>query len=197
MYVDLVAEKSEVRSRLTGQCRMGRGRCWCVDTYAVRLFERHAVKLAALNISAILALAAGTSIYLFDRDWASALFLAPFADLQVGYAGLFGVLGGNLPSFFHAYAFALLLIILLGQATYARRLGASLWFTIAAALEFLQAGQAGAMISGSAALPAGPAFLERVQAYIANGHLDAGDLLATGLGCVAAYAISSILERRR
>jgi hypothetical protein len=168
-----------------------------VDTCTVRRFERHAVKLAALNISAILALAAGTSVYLFDRDWASALFLAPFADLQVGRAGLFGAFGGNLPSFFHAYAFALLLIILLGRTAYARHLGASLWFTVAAALEFLQAGQVGAMINGSTALPAGPAFPESVQAYIANGHFDPGDLLAAGLGCVAAYAVSSILERRR
>lgn len=175
---------------------MRRGHCRCVDTYAIRRFDRHAVKVAALYISAILALAAGTSVYLFDRDRASALFLAPFADSPVDHAGLFGVLGGNLPSFFHAYAFALLLIMLLGRTPYARHIGAALWFSIAAALECLQAQRIEALLYGSTALRADPTMLGSIQAYIANGHFDPGDLLAAGLGCVAAYAVSSVLEGR-
>ena len=175
---------------------MRRGHCRCVDTYAIKRFERHAVKLAALNLSAILALAAGISVYLFDRDRASALFLAPFADSHVDHAGLFGVLGGNLPSFFHAYAFALLLIMLLGRIPHARHVGASLWFSIAAALECLQAARIEALLYDSTAVRTDPTILGSIQAYIANGHFDPGDLLAAGLGCVAAYAVSSVLEGR-
>jgi hypothetical protein len=167
-----------------------------VDTYAVKRFERHAVKLAALSISAVLALAAGTSVYLFDRDWGSALFLAPFIDLQGGHSGLFGALGGNLPSLFHAYAFALLLIMLLGRTPYARHVGASLWFSIAAGLECLQAARIEALIGGYAAPHTGATILGNIQAYITNGHFDPGDLLAAGLGCVAAYGVSSVLEGR-
>ncbi|MGB5512365.1 MAG: hypothetical protein WBM87_11705 [Woeseiaceae bacterium] len=175
---------------------MRRGHCRCVDTYAIKRLDRHAVKVAALSLSAILALAAGTSVYLFDRDRASALFLAPFADSHMDYAGLFGVLGGNLPSFFHAYAFALLLIMLLGRIPHARHVGAALWFSIAAALECLQAARIEALLYSSTTLGADPTILASIQAYIANGHFDPGDLLAAGLGCVAAYAVSSVLEGR-
>ena len=167
-----------------------------VNTFAVKRFERHAVKVAASSLSAIFALAAGTSIYLFDRDWASVLFLAPFADSTVGHAGLFGVLGGNLPSFFHAYAFALLLILLLGNTPHARHIGAALWFSIAAALECLQATRLEALLYGSAAVRTDSSILASIQAYIANGHFDPGDLLAAGLGCVAAYGVASALEGR-
>ena len=165
-------------------------------TFAVKRFDRLAVKLAAVNLSAILALAAGTSVYLFDRDWTSALFLAPFADKQVGNVGLFGALGSNLPSFLHAYAFALLLILLLGRTSHARQLGASLWFAIAATLECLQATQIAALLDGSALLRTDTTILGSIQVYIANGHFDPGDLFAAGLGCVAAYAVSSVLEGR-
>lgn len=167
-----------------------------MNTYAVKRFERHAVKVAALSLSAFLALAAGTSIYLFDRDRASVLFLAPFTDSTVDHAGLFGALGGNLPSFFHAYAFALLLIMLLGQIPRARPIGAALWFSIAAALECLQAARIEALLYGSAAVRTDLTIPGSIQAYIANGHFDPGDLLAAGLGCVAAYAVSSVLEGR-
>jgi hypothetical protein len=165
-----------------------------VNTYAVKRFERHAVKVAAVSLSAIFALAAGTSIYLFDRDPTSVLFLAPFVDSPVDHAGLFGVLGGNLPSFFHAYAFALLLIILLGHISHARHIGAALWFSIAAALECLQAVRIQALLYGPTAVRIDSPILGSIQAYIANGHFDPGDLLAAGLGCVAAFAVASVLE---
>jgi len=167
-----------------------------VNTYTVKRFDQHAVKVAALSLSAILALAAGTSIYLFDRDWASVLFLAPFTNSTADHVGLFGVLGGNLPSFFHAYAFALLLIMLLGKTPHARHIGAALWFSIAAALECLQATRIEALLYGSTAVHTDSTILGSIQAYIANGHFDPGDLLAAGLGCVAAYGVSSVLEGR-
>ena len=167
-----------------------------MNTYAVKRFDQHAVKVAALSLSAILALAAGTSIYLFDRDWASVLFLAPFTNSTADHVGLFGVLGGNLPSFFHAYAFALLLIMLLGKTPHARHIGAALWFSIAAALECLQATRIEALLYGSTAVHTDSTILGSIQAYIANGHFDPGDLLAAGLGCVAAYGVSSVLEGR-
>lgn len=167
-----------------------------VNTYAVKGFERHAVRIAALTLSAIFALAAGTSVYLFDRDWGSALFLAPFADSATDPVGLFGVLGGNLPSFFHAYAFALLLILMLGRGAHARHIGAILWFSIAAALECLQAAPAEILLYGADAVRTDSTILGSIHAYIANGHFDPGDLLAAGLGCLIAYGISSVLEGR-
>ncbi len=167
-----------------------------MDTCAEKRYENHAVKLAAIGISAILALVAGTCVYLLDRDWASTLFLAPFASWQTGHAGLFGALGGNLPSFFHAYALASLLIILLGRIPHARGIGASLWFAMAAALEYLQADQLEALLAGAASVASTPGFLASTHAYIDNGHYDPGDIVAAAVGCALAWAVSFVLEER-
>ena len=165
-----------------------------MDTCAEERFGRHAVKLAAIGSSAILALVAGAAVYALDRDWASTLFLSHFAGLQAGRIGFFGLLGGNLPSFFHAYAFALLLIILLGRSPHARQMGAALWFLAAVTLECLQAEQVKAVLGGAVSLADQPAYLASINAYIENGHFDPGDVAAAALGCLAAWAISFILE---
>lgn len=167
-----------------------------MDTCAYRQDERHAVKLTAISISAILALVAGTLVYLLDRDWASLLLLAPFASWQPGQAGLFGILGGNLPSFFHAYALASLLIILLGQTPHARQVGASLWFVTATALECLQADQLATLLGTAGVFGSKPGFTASIYAYIDNGHFDPGDIFAAALGCAAAWAVSYVLEER-
>jgi hypothetical protein len=167
-----------------------------VDTCAERRYESHAVKLTAIGTSAILALVAGTCVYLLDRDWASTLFLAPFDGWQAGQADLFGALGGNLPSFFHAYALASLLIILLGRIPHARPIGASLWFATAAVLECLQADQLKTLLGSTTAIAGTPGFLASIRAYIDNGHYDAGDIVAAAVGCAAAWAVSFVLEER-
>jgi hypothetical protein len=64
-----------------------------------------------LIVTAAFALLLGTSVYLLDRDWASVLFLAAIADRQPGALSVFGEFGYTLPSFLHAYAFALLIIV--------------------------------------------------------------------------------------
>jgi len=165
-----------------------------MDTCAETYHERRPVKIAVVGTSAILALLAGTAVYLLDRDWSSTLFLARFAGLQPSRTDLFGVLGGNLPSFFHAYALASLLIILLVGVRHARLVGSASWFATAAALECLQAGWLGDLVGSTAARLDMPLVVASIRAYIDNGQYDPGDLIAAALGCLAAWAVTFVLE---
>lgn len=144
--------------------------------------------------SALLALAGGSLVYVTDRDWTTTTFLAPFADLQPAASGFFGPLGLVLPSFLHAYAFALLLILALGPTRRAAVIGAGAWFVCAAILEILQAGPMREFLvpggTTNASFPPASPF----QLYIVNGRFDPGDVLASLLGCTTALAISFVRE---
>ena len=144
--------------------------------------------------SAVAALVMGGLVYVVDRDWTSTQFLAAFAGLQPGVSGLFGPLGPVLPSFLHAYAFALLLILLIGRTRRAAAVGAGAWFACAAALEFLQAPSLQRLFIDHAVPASAAPLLHSIQSYVLNGHFDPGDLVAAGLGCAAASAISSVRE---
>ena len=85
-----------------------------------------------LVVSAAFAVVAGSAVYLLDRSWGSVPFLAPFEAWQTDRLGLFGALGYSLPSFLHAYAFALLLILALMPSRAARWLGPLAWLVVAA-----------------------------------------------------------------
>lgn len=145
--------------------------------------------------SALLALLLGTSVYLLDRDWAGVQFLAPFAAFQGEQGDLFGTLGHVLPSLCHAYAFSLLLILALGQTRRARLFGALAWFAVAAGLEALQSVRISVLLTGPIGPYADLPVLGSIVNYAANGHFDPGDLLAAGLGCVAACLVASAQER--
>jgi hypothetical protein len=167
-----------------------------VDTCAEQRFEHSVGTLAALGVSAILALVAGALVYMLDRDWGSTLFLAHWVQWQPDGAGPFGALGNSLPSLFHAYAFALLLIMLLGRTLRARLVGTLLWFTTASALECLQVDTVKTWLAHAPGFPNDTTFLAGIHAYIVNGYFDPGDLVAAGLGCCSAFAVSFFLEDR-
>lgn len=150
---------------------------------------------SALMVSAVLAFAIGTGVYLFDRSWSSVLFLAPLAGWQSGSIGLFGGIGESLPSLTHAYAFALLVIVVLGPWRWARLVGALTWLLFACGLECLQSPAFRAIFapvhSASASLADGGPFID----FMINGRFDAVDIAATVAGVLAAYTVSSVLEK--
>ena len=155
-----------------------------------------AAQRLALPGSALLALLVGTTVYLLDRDWQAVQFLAPFAALQGEQAYLFGPLGNVLPAFCHAYAFSLLLILVLGRTRRVRLLGPLAWFAVAASLEILQAESiSGLLVSPLVPHPDSPV-LGSVFSYAVNGYFDPGDLLAAGLGCVVALLAASVREKK-
>lgn len=161
---------------------------------AVSTIRRGATRDVVLLGIAALALLLGLSVYLFDRDWSSAMFLAPAAAWQGGRSGIYGALGGQLPSFLHACGFALLTIIALRPMPRARAAGAAGWCALALALECLQAGGVRTLVSDSGILAADWPAARQFHAYIAFGHFDFGDLWATVLGCLTAYAVATIVE---
>ena len=161
--------------------------------FSVRSADPRYVPL--LLLSAAAAVAAGTSVYLFDRDWSAVQFLAPFAEWQPDVSGQFGSIGDVLPSLTHAYAFALLIMLALWPAKRARQVGAFAWLLTALGLESLQSRFVQEAVAGSSlrigALPGG----DNSVAYILNGRFDALDLLAAALGVCLAYLASSVLEK--
>ncbi len=145
----------------------------------------------------ILALFFGTAVYVLDRDWTTTLLLAPVASLQPETANVFGELGHVLPSFLHAYAFSLLIILALDRTRLARLSGATGWFICAALLEALQAEPFRRLFIDSTAHSAAPIMTNSLQAYFVNGYFDPSDLAATGIGCIAAFVIASVLEAEK
>jgi hypothetical protein len=165
------------------------------SAFSFGLSTRLAVK-AALPASGFFALLAGTAVYLLDRDWTTALFLAPFSAWQPDLNLSLGFTGNSLPSLCHAYAFALLIILALWPARHARLAGAVSWLLIAAALECLQAEAMHEWVADGIGVLAGFPFADHFLAYTVNGHFDTADLVATVFGVLVAYIATSVLERQ-
>jgi hypothetical protein len=147
-----------------------------------------------LIVTAVFALLLGTSVYLLDRDWASVLFLAAIADRKAGASSVFGEFGYTLPSFLHAYAFALLVIVALWHLPRARAWSALAWLCIAGALECVQADRFSAIFSEHESSLTDLPLVTSFHAYVVHGHFDGGDLIATALGCLTAYVVARIAE---
>ena len=150
----------------------------------------------ALSATVFLALLAGTTIYLLDRDWASTLFLAPVFSWQPNLNLSLGFIGASLPSLCHAYAFTLLIILVLWPSRHARLAGALSWLFVACVLECLQAEAINNLVAGGTVWFADMPLAGYFLAYMLNGHFDIADLVATGLGVCGAFVASSILGRR-
>jgi len=167
-----------------------------VDKVTTVLIGQAAVQKLALPASALLALLVGTSVYVLDRDWGTVLFLAPLGRMPSVQAELFGSVGYVLPAFCHAYAFALLLILVLGRTRRARLVGALAWFAVAAGLEVLQSPQVSTLLPSLALLQTDSPLLGSIINYAVNGRFDPYDLAAAGLGCVTAWLVVPIPEEK-
>lgn len=150
-----------------------------------------------LGLTAAAALLLGLGIYVLDRDWSTTLFLAPFADAQWQRLGLFGEAGQVLPSFLHAYAIAVLLVLTLRPWPRSRGWLCAGWFAIAAALEFLQANAVTTLVFAQSGTPIDHALFKTLALYALQGHFDIADLCATALGCMTAYVATTTLEKHR
>jgi hypothetical protein len=145
---------------------------------------------------AAVALLAGTCVYLLDRDWTTALFLSPIAGFQTERHAVFGALGETLPSFLHAYAFALLIAAALWPWPRTRAWACIGWFAIAAALECMQAPGIAGFLSDRQYFPGDFSVFNALSGYAAQGKFDLRDLWATAFGCLTAYVTMIIIRRR-
>ena len=150
-----------------------------------------------LASSVPIALVLATAVYIFDRDWSTVRFLAPLSALQPEIGGGFGPLGNTLPSFLHAYAFALLVILALRPNRHANTVGALGWLSVAGTLELLQIDSARGFCDGVAGSISNLIWIDGAGTCLVSGIFDTGDLWATALGCITAWAASRFSELRR
>ena len=153
---------------------------------------------AGLIFTAVAALLLGSAVYFLDRDWTDIMLLAPFIAYQGPTSAVFGALGEFLPALLHAYAIPVLIIVALRPWPWTRPWVCLLWFTIASTLEWLQSDTAKAIFFAADRLPANMPLLGYLERYAMQGHFDNVDLLATGVGCLTALAITiTIMPHRK
>jgi hypothetical protein len=163
------------------------------NTYA----EPHSAVEVVLIFTAVVALLLGTSVYLLDRDWANTMFLEPFASYQWSTSAVFGAFGGFLPALLHAYAIPALIIVALRPWPSTRPWVCLLWFILASTLEWLQSNAAGALFFAVERLPGDMPLLKYLKSYAVQGQFDYIDLIATGVGCLTALAVTISIAPHR
>lgn len=137
----------------------------------------------------VLLLLLGTGVYLLDRSWQQ-LAIADLIPLTVTLPPLFGVLAGNLPSFAHVSAFALLTAALLDGG---RRLNPIIclgWLSVDVAFELGQHPKLAASIAN--AVPAwfrDVSILDKTPNYFLSGTFDLLDIAFATLGALTAYLV--------
>lgn len=165
---------------------------------ATVLFRKpHPPVETGLIVTAVAALLLGSAVYLLDRDWADTMLLAPFSAYQWPTSAVFGAFGGCLPAFLHAYAIPVLIIVALRPWPWTRRWVSLLWFVIASTLEWLQSDAAGALFITTDRRPGDMPFLGYLERYAVQGQFDKVDLLATGVGCLTALAVTIVMTPHR
>jgi len=143
-----------------------------------------------LMLSAVAALLLGTAVYLLDRDWGRAMILEPFVQYQWSRSAVFGAFGGFLPSLLHAYAFCVLLLVALWPWPGTRPWVCLFWFALAAFFEWLQSGAGSAWITGNEGLIGNLPLMAYARDYAVHGQFDYIDLVASGVGCLTALAVT-------
>jgi hypothetical protein len=138
----------------------------------------------------ILALVLGVVLYLLDRPSAQTYFVPEALSLYQGGSKVFGVLGNYLPTFVHAFAFALISNGVLNKNLKTALGVCAFWALVDGAFEL---GQHPAIAPHITALI--PAWfshlplLENTRGYFQFGRFDPLDLLSIAVGATLAYAV--------
>lgn len=154
-----------------------------------------------LLLLAVAALAVGFAVYGLDRApgsamaWPAAWSLGPAADtLRADGAGRgWGVVEGSLPSFVHAFAFALLSALLLPRTLFSVATACAAWAAIDSVFEALQhpvlSAPAARWLQELDLVTALQWCADKTARYLASGSFDPFDVLAGLLGGLAAFAV--------
>ena len=117
--------------------------------------------------------------------------LIPASAALAGRA-IFGALGQWLPSFLHPFAFGLLTAAALPTRSTLRYGGCAAWGLVNVAFELGQHPAASAWWAESLQ---GGGVSARLAAYFVRGTFDPGDIVAAGVGALAAAAVLLLLQR--
>ncbi len=135
------------------------------------------------------ALMGGTAVYLLDRP-AEQSVIPSALSLFAQTPPVFGHLGASLPSFAHAFAFALLTAALLGGAKRSALTACLAWGLLETVFELGQhPGLATWLVGALPPVGTPNAFVDYTRAYFQHGTFDPGDLLAIAAGALAAYLV--------
>lgn len=160
------------------------------DGVSSEVMQRRFSQLFMLALG-LLALGAGTLVYVVDRPSALVYFIPDSFTLAESTPLFFGVLGDYLPAFFHALAFALFSGAIVGR----RYIGfiCLTWFVAEVLFELAQLDAVAFAIAGS--VPgwfAGYPLLENIGSHFVTGQFDTMDVLFLLLGCGTAFAIGML-----
>ena len=160
------------------------------DSVSSEVMQRRWSQLLMLALG-LLALAAGTLVYVVDRPSTTVYFIPDSFTLAQSTPLFFGVLGHYLPAFFHALAFALFSGALVGR----RYIGfiCLVWFVAEVFFELAQLDAIAFAIAGSvpgwfARYP----LLQNIGSHFVTGQFDTMDVLFLLLGCGTAFAIGML-----
>lgn len=149
-------------------------------------------RLAALGL---LGLAAGTLVYLTDRDPARAA-LIPAIPLLAGL-GLFGGPGTWFPSFVHPFAFSLFTAAIQPARRSPAYWACALWWAINVAFEVAQAPDVSAAVADVLPQLFGRTWLtDTISNYLLRGTFAAADLVAATAGAATAAAVLRFIHFR-
>lgn len=152
--------------------------------------DPHSPVETVLIFTAVAALLPGTAVCLLDRDWGSSMFLEPFIGYDWPRYAVFGAFGGCLPSLLHAYAICLLIMVALWPWQRTRPWVCLLCFVLASFLEWLQSNASDAWIVACERLAGDIPLMAYFKRHAFQGQFDDVDVLATGVGCLTALAIT-------
>ncbi|MDH3760031.1 MAG: hypothetical protein OEU50_03555 [Gammaproteobacteria bacterium] len=139
---------------------------------------------------AVVLLAPGLAVYLFDRPADRVYFVPDWWQPGTGGALFFGPLGASLPSFTHAVFFILITAVILAPWHFRILPICLLWFCFDSLFELAQHNAVAQRIAEI--VPAwfqDVVLLENTRAFLVAGTFDPRDILAIAMGSLVAYVI--------
>lgn len=147
-------------------------------------------------LTAIGALIIGVVVYLVDRT-GQANFVPDWMHVSGNVTPIFGLIGYQLPTFAHTFAFILLTAAVLWSWTSLAAPICAVWFTIECLFELGQIDMVASKIS--AVVPDwfdGVPVLEATSRYFLAGTFDLLDVVSIAFGSVAAYLLIRVVRKR-
>lgn len=143
---------------------------------------------------AILTLAVGIMVYLFDRPPFHAVLIP--GKLSFNNGSLFGALGNCLPSFVHPFAFSLLSAAIRAPSAAPAYGTCAAWWAVNVMFEIGQHRFIQQFVAERLLPTLDPGWLLLpVTNYLLLGTFDFGDLLATTLGALAAAGLFFLIDQ--
>jgi len=147
--------------------------------------------------AAVTALLIGVFVYLLDRQSESVYFMTYWMSLGNTMNPFFGIVGNQLPTFIHVYAFILLTMAVASASRESVLIICLFWLILESLFELAQITVIAQWIANyTPEWFHGIPFLENTAAYFLAGTFDVLDLCSIAAGTLAAYLTIVISTQR-